>query len=229
MSEWWTYGVSDFLMFSAPAYYRLFELYNAALWPGHLLAFGVGAALLVLAIRGQAAAAFALLAACWFWVAWAFQLQRYATINLAASGFAVAFGIEGALLLLCAGREILRRPRARPARTARVGAGLLIFAIAGQPWLGLVFGRPLVQAEVFGLAPDPTALGTLGLLLLLQRQTEGAAGAKSVHALALLLWPIPLLWCLVSGATLWAMHALDAALMPCAAALAVVAALRARR
>ena len=29
MSEWWTYRPSDFLLFSARTYWRLFELHNA--------------------------------------------------------------------------------------------------------------------------------------------------------------------------------------------------------
>jgi hypothetical protein len=33
MTEWWTYRLSDFLMFSARTYRRLFELYNAEVWP----------------------------------------------------------------------------------------------------------------------------------------------------------------------------------------------------
>ena len=30
MSEWWTYRLSDFLMFSGATWYRLLELHNAA-------------------------------------------------------------------------------------------------------------------------------------------------------------------------------------------------------
>jgi hypothetical protein len=50
------------------------------------------------------------------------------------------------------------------------------------------------------MAPDPTATATLGLVL---------AGAGSRILLV-----IPLLWCLVTGATLWAMGAPDAWVMP---------------
>ena len=37
MSEWWTYSLSDFLLFSPRTYYRLFELYNVAIWPLQLV------------------------------------------------------------------------------------------------------------------------------------------------------------------------------------------------
>ena len=46
MAEWWTYSISDFLLFSPRTYYRLFELYNADLWPAQILAILLGTALL---------------------------------------------------------------------------------------------------------------------------------------------------------------------------------------
>lgn len=223
MTEWWTYRPSDFLLFSARTYHRLFELYNAEVWPAHLAALGLGLALVVVALQRRAWAARAactMLAACWLWVAWAFHLQRYAAINWAATWFAAAFAIE-AVLLLC-GAAIGAGWRLVP---GRVGLGLLLFALLVQPALGVLFGRPWREAELFGLAPDPTALATLGLLLLL-RPADGPGRARAQAALVPMLWPIPLLWCLASGATLWTMQAPDALLLPCAALLAVVAAWR---
>jgi hypothetical protein len=104
---------------------------------------------------------------------------------------------------------------------------MLLFAIAGQPLLARLLGRPWSQAEVLGLAPDPTAIGTLGLLLLL-RPGE-VARSTPTRALLLAPWAIPLLWCVIGGATLWTMRAPEAALMPCAGLLAAVVAMRTRR
>lgn len=42
MSEWWTYRLSDFLMFSSRSYWRLIELTNRDAWPAHLLAILAG-------------------------------------------------------------------------------------------------------------------------------------------------------------------------------------------
>jgi hypothetical protein len=42
MSEWWTYALSDFLLFSPRTYYRLIERHNAAVWPGQILSLGLG-------------------------------------------------------------------------------------------------------------------------------------------------------------------------------------------
>ncbi|OUL99250.1 DUF6064 family protein [Variovorax sp. JS1663] len=200
MSAWWSYRPSDFLLFSAQTYHRLFELYNAELWPAQLFAAALGLALVWLPAKGRPAAAgraiFLLLAACWCWVAWAFHLQRYAAINWAATWFAAGFALQGLFLLLAACIEWERAHRAR--RT--LGLALLGFAVLVQPWLGLVLrGRPWTEAELFGMAPDPTALGTAGLLLALRP----AAGTRFGQVLWWLAWPIPLLWCAIGALTQW--------------------------
>ena len=87
MSEWWTYSLSDFLLFSPRTYYRLFELYNVAIWPLQIVGLALGVAIVGLLLRdvawrGRAIAA--ALAACWLWVAWAYFQKRYETINWAA-------------------------------------------------------------------------------------------------------------------------------------------------
>ena len=103
MSEWWTYTLSDFLLFSPRTYYRLLESYNAAIWPAQVLALGVGVLLALFGSRpgpARSRASAALLAAGWFWVAIAFLWRRYATINWAAVYFGWAFLLEAALFLV---------------------------------------------------------------------------------------------------------------------------------
>jgi hypothetical protein len=218
MSEWWTYSLSDFLLFSPRTYHRLFELYNTDLWPAHVLALAAGLAILASMMRDGGwwrIAAGALLAACWLWVAWAFLLGRYATINWAAVWFAGLFVAQAVLLVVLAGTGggmIGSVPRSRRAG----GITLFVFALAVYPLIGIAIGRPWTQAEVFAMAPDPTALGTLGFALL-----APTAGRRW------LLLAIPLLWCAVSGATLWTMAASEAPVLPAAGLVAlIVAALR---
>jgi Family of unknown function (DUF6064) len=212
MSEWWTYSLSDFLLFSPRTYYRLFELYNAAIWPLQVLALALGAAVLAMLLRdvnwrGRAIAA--ILAACWLWVAWGYLLVRYDTINWAASYFAAGFAIE-ALLLVWTG--IIRdRLHLRPSSdwTGRAGLCIFLFALAVHPLIGPLTGRPWLQVEIFGVAPDPTAIATLAVLVAAQRP----------HWLLLV---VPLLWCAISGATLWSMASPDALVVPAAALAALV-------
>jgi hypothetical protein len=117
--------------------------------------------------------------------------QRYATINWAAAYAAPLFALE-ALLLLVVGGILNRLPLDQ--RGIRRAAGCLLIALAlAYPLLAPVFGRPWQAAEILGLAPAPTAMGTLGFLLL-------ARGRSPI-----LLWPIPALCCLADVAVLLAM------------------------
>jgi hypothetical protein len=224
-AEWSTYRPSDFLMFSPRIYWRLFESLNEAWWPAQLLFVGVPLAWLAgrrrrageseaLALRGAAL----FLAVCWWIVAWFFLQLRYAPINWAASGFAVAFALQGvALLSLAMSGHVLGEKRA-----ARQGAGivLVLWGLLGHPLLAPTVGRPWTQAEVFGLAPDPTAIGTLGVLLLLDAQTPAA------RLLLHVLWFVPISWCALSAATLATMDSPQAWVILVAMLLAAAGALR---
>jgi hypothetical protein len=216
MSEWWTYTLSDFLLFSARTYYRLFEIYNSEIWPIQILAIALGIAMLVCLFRTEAwqgRVVTTLLAVCWLWVAWAFHLERYATINWAANYFAVGFMIEAALLIWIG--VIRGQLHFKPTGNAShlVGLGVFLFALIVQSLIGPITGRPWLQAEIFGIAPDPTVIATLGILLL----------ASNRIGWVLLL--IPIIWCGISGATLWVMEAPDALIMPLAALLTLTLAM----
>ncbi|MDX2121913.1 MAG: DUF6064 family protein [Gemmatimonadota bacterium] len=209
MSEWWTYRLSDFLMFEPRTYYRLFERINGGLWPAPLLALALGVALLVLAGRGRAPrATLILLVPAWLAVAVAFHWQRYAPINFLAPWYAWASGLEGALLLAAASGRVRWLFPGAGLPPDRVGVGLLTFAVLLQPLIGPLLDRSWQGVELFGLAPDPTALATLGVVLALRARW------------ALLV--IPVLLALASGATLWAMEAPDAWVTPVVAVLGVV-------
>lgn len=217
MSEWWSYGPSDFLMFSAPTWYRQLELHNADWATPHVVAMLAAAALLG-AVLGNAVlvarSALVLAGLAWLFVGWAFHWTRYAPINWAASYFAVAFGLQG-LLLVAAGLAGRQPFLAWTGASGRVGSLMLLAALL-YPLLALALDRPLSQAEWFGLMPDPTVLATLGLLLCLC--STGPAWRLGRGLLMLL----PLLWCAVTGATLWALHAPEWWLLPLAGGLAGV-------
>jgi uncharacterized protein YqgC (DUF456 family) len=207
MGDWLSYTPSDFLLFSARTYYRLFELYNRAIWPAQIMALLLGLVILWRLHRGSTrqGMVMAILAVGWLWTAWAYLLEQYDTINWAARYFAIGFVIE-AVLLIWTG-IVKSRFSFQPYRDwiAWAGMGLFLFALVVQPLIGPLVGRDWTQAEIFGVTPDPTVLATLGLLLTADKRLPWG------------LMIIPLLWCALSGATLWTMGSPDAWVMAVAA------------
>ena len=216
MSEWWTYTLSDFLLFSPRTYLRLIELYQRDVWPLQIVTVSLGAVLIALALRGGPSAGrivALILAALWTFVGFAFHIERYATVNWAASYFGAAFIVEAALIVWLG---TLRTPLAlgSPRGVADcVAVALPVFAVAGDPLLGRSLGRAWPEVEVFGVTPDATAIATLGVLLIARRPA---------------LMVIPALWCLLSGALSWAMEMPDALVPPVTAGVALVLAWRKR-
>jgi len=210
MPEWWTYSLSDFLMFSPRTYYRQIELYNLAIWPAQLAGAGIGAAILALLRRPSAQCSrvvAALLAVCWLWIAWAFHFERYAQISTGASWFAAAFALQAILLVglgVVAGQAALR-PADGPAGS--IAIALVALALVAYPLLAPLTGRAWTTAEVFGVAADPTAIAT------------GAALARVRGRMRWVFVAIPIAWCLVSAATLGPMDAPEAWVVLAAAAL----------
>ena len=210
MSEWWTYTFSDLLMFSARTYFRLFALLNEAVWPAHILAAAAGLALVGCVVRGAGKAgrlAAAVLAVAWLWVAWAYHAQRYADINLAAPYFAIGFALQAVLLAWLATRR--RAPSIVSYRSplGAVALAIVLLSLLLYPLFALFEEHGWVQAEVFGIAPDPTVAATLGMLLLWRAPW--------------FLWPLPLLWCAISGATLNELDVAQAWVLPLVGVLAL--------
>jgi hypothetical protein len=213
MSEWWTYRLTSFLLFSPPTYYRLLERYNLAIWPAQLAGMAIGLAIVALLIgkRGHHERIIAgLLAACWLWIALAFHYQRYAQINWAATWFALAFACEALLLVVVgvlAGGLVLQPARAVP---LWIATSIVAMSILAYPVLALLTGRPWTTAEIFGVAADPTAIASVAVLALVRGRIRW------------LLLIVPVLWCAIAAATLWAMDAPETFVVVAAALLALL-------
>lgn len=218
MSEWWTYSLSDLLMFSRATYFRLFELHNLALWPSQLLVVAAGVALFGCLWHGgpkAGRAAAVLLAVAWLHVAWRYLAQRYATIHTGAPYFAIAFVLQAVLLFWLASRKLAPRLTEPIGSLGKLALAIALVALAVYPLLAPLGGRPWMEYELFGLAPDPTVALTLGALLLWRARWP--------------LWIVPLLWCALSTATLMALQSGQAWMLPILAVLAAGARLLAAR
>src|SRR5512134_3252366 len=170
MTEWWTYRLDSFLLFSARTYQRLLETYNAEVWPLQMVALMCGVGLLLWLGRPHSPrrdrVVFLGLALAWWWVAWGFLHKRFATINWSADYAAALFALQGAVLLwvALARRGRVRRRQLSP--TDPIAITLIVLGVIVYPLIAPMLGRPWSQAEVFALMPDPTVITTLGFLLL---------------------------------------------------------------
>ena len=190
----WT--LEDLLLFSPQVYWRLFALENESVWPAQpavLAAVALLALCFVWRRRHAGRWLGPVLGAAWLWTGWHFVALRFGTVNWLAPTLAWGFYAEAALLagLGLSGRIVFPRQ----GRSAWFGIGLLAAAPV-WPVLAPLDGRPWREAEVFAIAPDPTAIATLGLLALAERSRWTA-----------LLCAAPVLWLAVSTLTLVTMDA----------------------
>lgn len=213
MSEWWTYRLSDFLMFSAQTYERLLARQHEERWPLQLLVMLALLALLALAGRTRRGVPLLLgaLALAWGWVAADFLALRYARIYLGAPVMAGLFALQALLLAaLC----VMAWRRATPPLpwAPRAAAALVLLA---WPLVAPFSGRPSTSAEWVGFTPDPTAVFTLCLLPALCGPrwalassllplAAGAAGSATLHLLQLSAAWLPLAAAIAACATGWA-------------------------
>jgi hypothetical protein len=218
MSEWWSYTLEDFLLFSPRVYWRLFELHNEAVWPLQILTLLLGTAVLVWVVQPRPwshRAISAVLAATWLWIAWIFLWNRYSQINWAMAYAAPVFVLEALVLgWIGALRGHLRFVASR-SLAGMAGFLLLSYAVILHPVVAKLGGRGFEAAEIVGIVPDPTVIATLGLLTM-----------ASGNVAAWLCLVVPLAWCLVSWATLHTMGAPEAWIPVLAGAVAIAVHLR---
>ncbi len=166
----------------------MFVAYNVAIWPaqivGYILGFLALAALLLNSLAGKRAI-LTILAVLWTWNAIGYHFFFFAEINPAAKGFAALFFLQAIMFAASAvSSNELRFSVLWDFRSA-LGLSVIFYAIVIYPILGLWAGHGLLAGPMFGVAPCPTAIFTIGMLLL--------ARGKRVVWLSI----IPFLWSLV--------------------------------
>ncbi len=193
MGDWSTYSLIDFIPFAEPVYHRLFVRVNEFLWPGQIAAILAAAGALWALLRGRGWLVGWLLGLGWCVVGWVFHHQFYAELNWAGTQAGALFLVEGLALVI--NGHIGGFDREEPSTFSLVDTITLVFGmviIFAYPLLSpLLDHRAWAGVEIVGIAPNPTALLTLVTMILADRVIW--------HLMV-----IPLLWCLVAGATAWA-------------------------
>ena len=182
------------LPFTAEVFFSVFEQYNRAIWPAQIVAYGLGLVVVLLTLRpvpGGNKVIGALLAAAWAWIGVVYHLMHFAAIDVAAPAFGAVFIVQALLFgwTVAIGGKIVFRFRADV--FGWTGLGFVLFAMAVYPLVGWLAGHGWPRAPLFGVAPCPTTIFTLGVLLL----TEGRTPLRLVL--------IPVLWSLVGGTAAW--------------------------
>jgi hypothetical protein len=165
---------------------RLFEDYNAAIWPMQVAAYLLGAFAVVLAVRktGYSARVIAaILAFLWLFTGVGFFIFGLAPMFAPAYLFGALFIVQAGIFLA----EVVR-PRVSfglgPGWSPIIGLLLIAFSVVGYPLLGLLVGHRYPRSPPFGLTPCPLVVFSFGLLLLASCRVPGRLVA------------IPLLWAL---------------------------------
>lgn len=213
IEDWTSYRVADFIPFTAEVYFRLLERMGETFWPLHLLTVAMGLLIVLLALNGRGRVACVLLAGFWAWVGVTFLMQRYAQLNWAGEYFAWGFLAQAALLVLIALSGRGSASAGRPAGVSGwVGLTLGLAGVLAYPVIAPLAGFGWLQAETFGIHPDPTAVATIGIALV---AFDGAW--------RWLAFVVPGLWCLISILTLQVLDAPWAMVLVCFLVLGTIA------
>ena len=175
--------------FTVEQFFGVFRDYNLAVWPAQVLLVALAMAALVLVVapqRRSGVAISSILAFLWAWMALAYHLAFFSSINPLAYAFA-GLSLAGAGIFFWQGvvRHRLEFKLSANARTA-VGLGLVFFSLVLYPLWSYYAGHRYPALPTFGL-PCLTTLFTIGLLAFLV-----APYPRS-------LFVIPVLWCFVGA------------------------------
>ena len=148
---------------------ELFTRYNQDWWPAHVIAYVLGLAIVValLGRRADRRARWALIltGALWLWQAAVFQAMYATDISVPlGAAYAVLFGVQGVLLVHAGVRRGLGPVRAGAACV--IGWAALAYALLVYPLIGTMLGHGWPEVPLFGMAPCPTTIVTLGILMM---------------------------------------------------------------
>ena len=155
--------------FTEAQLFAVFTAWNTAVWPLQLVAYGLGlvaVGCLIRPSRGSTGVILAILALMWLVNGVGFHWSFYTAVTPAAWIFGAAFILQA--LLLAGAPFVAPDFRIVPARDPRtaVGLALVAYALFLYPLLGRAFGQVYPAIPTFGIAPCPTTIFTIGLLVL---------------------------------------------------------------
>ena len=173
--------------FTSEQFFQVMRQYNESVWPGQLVLYAIGVITTAVAIRMPARSklVFATIALLWAWMAIAYHLAYFTTINPMAYLFGAMFLVQGALITWYAFRSRLQLSYDVGSARRGVGWALVAYALLAYPVLGYMLGQRYPTIPTFGL-PCPTTIFTLGILVWCARPVPWT------------LFVVPALWSLIA-------------------------------
>lgn len=183
------------LPFTEEQFFAVFSDYNEAIGWVPVVAYALGLLAVALAVRGTLRGTrviSAILTLFWGWMGAVYHLEFFIEINPLAVAFGVAFLLQSAIFLHASIRsQPIPRFTARADMRGGLGVVLMLYAMVVYPIVGIILGRSYPAVPLFGVAPCPTTIFTLGLFL----WSRGPLSAR--------LWMIPVVWALVGTTAAW--------------------------
>jgi hypothetical protein len=146
----------------------VFGSYNPAIWPMQVFAYLAGLVALYSAskqTRFSDNIASGILSFFWMWTGIVFCLFYWAPTYPTAYAFGILFIAQGLVFLLSSIKATLSY-RAQRNRFTLIGWLFIAYAMVGYPLFGYFLGHVYPRSLPFGLVPCPTAVFTLGLLMM---------------------------------------------------------------
>lgn len=155
--------------FTIDAFLSVFVAYNEAIWPTQIAAYILGAtaaATLWLNPSRASGLILSVLSVLWAWNGIAYHFLFFAEINPVAKLFAGLFVLQTFVFVMSG--FVANAIHFEVTRSFRsvAGAAFIVYAMVAYPILGLWAGHGLMKGPMFGVAPCPTVIFTIGMLLM---------------------------------------------------------------
>lgn len=154
--------------FTTEQFFEVFVRYNQAIYPWQVIAVLAGVTAVALLWRDTRLATVGVLlvlAAMWLVNGIGYHWLHFAPINPVARLFAAVFVAEALLLAWAALARTGLRLRPGGDLVSILGLVCIVFALAVYPALGWLAGHRYPAVPMFGVAPCPTTIFTIGVLL----------------------------------------------------------------
>jgi len=176
-----------FITFTIKEFLEMLASYNTTFWPMQLVAYALGVVALIFAIRSTSYSSkiiSGILTFFWLWVGVVFNWIYFSKIFPMSVGSTILFVIEGIIL---AATGVFKKNLSFSAKAnlyGVVGGLFMLYGMVGYPAIEYLLGRGYPQLLPFGLAPCPTTVFTLGMLLWSERLPKYIVAIPFLYSLS---------------------------------------------